>query len=55
MSPAEFIRQVKSETSKVTWLSRREVSVSTLIILFVVVIASLFFIVVEILSMAFCT
>ncbi len=46
-SPAEFIRQVKQEGTKVTWPSRRETLMSAIMILIVVVIFSGFFFAVD--------
>lgn len=52
-SPGEFIRQVRQETAKVTWPSRRELGVSTVMVFIMVFIAALFFLGVDqILSMA---
>jgi preprotein translocase subunit SecE len=42
-SPAEFIRQVKLEASKVTWPSRKETGMAGLMILVMVTIFGLFF------------
>lgn len=42
-SPGQFIRQVRQEVGKVTWPSRRETLVSTGMVLFMVVVAALFF------------
>jgi preprotein translocase subunit SecE len=42
-SPGEFIRQVRQETSKVTWPSRRELGLSTVMVFIMVFIAALFF------------
>ncbi len=42
-SPGEFIRQVRQETSKVTWPSRGELGVSTLMVFVMVFIAAIFF------------
>ena len=39
----EFIRQVRQETSKVTWPSRRETIVSTGMVFVMVILAALFF------------
>ncbi len=38
-----FIRDVRDETKKVTWPSRRELIVSTIMVLIMVVAASIFF------------
>ncbi|MBC7152881.1 MAG: preprotein translocase subunit SecE [Rhizobium sp.] len=42
-NPFAFLQQVRSETSKVTWPSRRETMISTAMVLFMVVFAALFF------------
>ncbi len=42
-SPGEFVRQVRQETSKVTWPSRREATISTIMVVIMVILASLFF------------
>ncbi|NKN36721.1 preprotein translocase subunit SecE [Agrobacterium sp. a22-2] len=42
-NPFTFLQQVRSETSKVTWPSRRETMISTAMVLFMVVFAALFF------------
>lgn len=42
-NPFTFIQQVRSETQKVTWPSRRETMISTLMVLAFAVIASVFF------------
>ncbi|MCI5061013.1 MAG: preprotein translocase subunit SecE [Alphaproteobacteria bacterium] len=41
-SPMQFIQQVKSETKKVTWPSRKETTVSVIAVLIMVTLASLF-------------
>ena len=46
-SPIEFARQVRQETSKVTWPSRRETLITTLMVFIMVVLASLFFLFVD--------
>ena len=43
----EFIRQVRQETSKVTWPSRRETIVSTGMVFVMVILAALFFFAVD--------
>ena len=43
ISPVEFIQEVREETNKITWPSRREVMVSTIMVLIMVAAASLFF------------
>ncbi len=42
-SPFQFIQQVRAEASKVTWTSRNETMVSTIMVLIMVVIMALFF------------
>ena len=42
-NPLAFLQQVRSETSKITWPSRRETMISTVMVLVMVVFASLFF------------
>jgi preprotein translocase subunit SecE len=42
-NPIQFLQQVRQETSKVTWPSRNEVLISTVMVLVLVTAASLFF------------
>ena len=42
-NPFTFLQQVRAETSKVTWPSRRETMVSTVMVLVMVVLAATFF------------
>lgn len=42
-NPMEFIEQVRSETSKVTWPTRKETMVTTVMVMIMVVLAALFF------------
>jgi preprotein translocase subunit SecE len=42
-NPITFLQQVRSETSKVTWPSRRETMISTIMVLVMVFFAALFF------------
>jgi preprotein translocase subunit SecE len=42
-SPLEFLQQVRAETAKVTWPSRRETLVTTLMVMAMAVFASVFF------------
>ena len=39
----QFLQQVRQETSKVTWPSRNEVLISTIMVIVLVAFASLFF------------
>lgn len=47
-SPFKFLQEVRSETSKVTWPTRRETVVTTIMVFVVVAFASLFFFVADI-------
>ena len=46
-SPGAFVREVRQETSKVTWPSRREAVVTTAMVFVMVFLASLFFLAVD--------
>jgi preprotein translocase subunit SecE len=41
-SPAKFIQEVRQETRKVTWPSRRETVTTTLMVFLMVVVVSVF-------------
>lgn len=41
-NPIEFVRQVRQELARVTWPSRKETTVSTIMVFVMVVIASVF-------------
>ncbi len=43
VNPGEFIRQVRQETSKVTWPTRRETMLSTAVVFVMVFLAAMFF------------
>ena len=43
MEPAKFIREVRQEASKIVWPSRKETTVSTVMVLILVVISAAFF------------
>ncbi|MEQ8586734.1 MAG: preprotein translocase subunit SecE [Thalassobaculaceae bacterium] len=47
VSPAQFVRQVRQEMSRVTWASRKETAVATLMVFIMVALASVFFFVVD--------
>ena len=38
-----FMREVRAEATKVTWPTRRELGISTLMVVIMVVVASMFF------------
>ncbi|SMF84271.1 protein translocase subunit secE/sec61 gamma [Tistlia consotensis] len=42
-TPAKFIREVRQEISKVTWPTRKETSVTTVMVFAMVIFAALFF------------
>ncbi|MEC8087829.1 MAG: preprotein translocase subunit SecE [Pseudomonadota bacterium] len=46
-NPGEFVQQVRREVAKVTWPSRRETMVTTLMVFIFVAIASMFFMVID--------
>ena len=43
INPGEFVQQVRQETSKVTWPTRKETTVTTIMVFIMVFIAALFF------------
>jgi preprotein translocase subunit SecE len=47
ISPAEFAQQVRQEVSRVTWPSRKETMVTTLMVFVMVFVAAAFFFVVD--------
>ncbi len=46
-NPAKFIREVRQEGAKVTWPSRKETTVSTVMVMVLVVITAVFFLIVD--------
>jgi preprotein translocase subunit SecE len=44
-NPFDFLQQVRAEGSKVTWPSRKETIITTVMVFVMVVLASLFFLV----------
>ena len=42
-NPFEFLQQVRTEVSKVTWPSRRETIITTIMVVIMSIIAALFF------------
>ncbi len=47
INPFEFIQEVRTEVSKVTWPTWKEVWVTSLMVLMMVVLAALFFLAVD--------
>ena len=43
LNPAKFVREVQSEATKVTWPTRNETVVTTIMVLIMVTLAALFF------------
>ncbi len=46
-NPIQYMREVKRETSKVTWPTRKETLVTTLMVFVMAVIMSIFFLLVD--------
>ena len=46
-SPGEFVRQVRQEISRVTWPTRKETLVTTVMVFIMVFIMSIFFLLVD--------
>jgi preprotein translocase subunit SecE len=47
INPGLFLRQVRQEVTKVTWPSRKETTISTGMVFLMVVLASVFFLLVD--------
>ena len=46
-NPLEFFRQVRQEVAKVTWPTRKETTLTTVMVFAMVVLASIFFLAVD--------
>ena len=46
-APAKFVREVRAEAAKVTWPSRRETSITTLMVVIMAVLTAIFFLLVD--------
>ena len=46
-SPFQFIQQVRQEVTKVTWPTRKETTITTIMVFIMVVMASIFFLIVD--------
>jgi preprotein translocase subunit SecE len=46
-TPLQFLRQVRQETSKVTWPTRKELTVTTVMVFIMVALSAIFFFVVD--------
>jgi preprotein translocase subunit SecE len=42
-NPFQFLQEVRSETNKVTWPTRKEVMITTAMVFVLVIVASIFF------------
>lgn len=42
-NPFEFMQQVRSETAKVTWPTRKETAITTIMVFVMAVLAAIFF------------
>jgi len=47
VNPGQFVRQVRQELAKVTWPSRKETTISTVMVFLMVFLAAIFFFVVD--------
>ena len=47
LDPAQFVREVRQEVSRVTWPSRKETLVTTALVLAMSALAAVFFLVVD--------
>ena len=48
VSPIQFFRQVRQEVKKITWPTRKEVTQVTMVVLFIVFLAAVFFFAVDV-------
>ena len=46
-SPFKFMQEVRTETAKVTWPSRRETTITTIMVFIMVAVSSIFFFVAD--------
>ncbi len=47
VSPAQFVRQVRQEISKITWATRKDTVTATITVFVMVIIAAIFFLLVD--------
>jgi preprotein translocase subunit SecE len=47
LNPIAFMQEVRQEVAKVTWPTRKEVSITTVMVLIMVALASIFFLLVD--------
>lgn len=48
INPAQFVREVIGEVKKVTWPTKKETTVTTIMVFIMVVLAAIFFMLVDI-------
>ncbi len=46
-SPLQFVQQVRQEISKVTWPTRKETTITTIMVFIMVTLAAIFFLIVD--------
>ena len=46
-SPFKFLQEVRAETEKVTWPTRRETAITTVMVFIMVAVASVFFLIAD--------
>jgi preprotein translocase subunit SecE len=46
-SPFQFIQQVRQEVSKVTWPTRKETTITTIMVFIMVALSAVFFLIVD--------
>ena len=46
-SPAQFVRQVRQEINRIVWPSKRETGLSTVMVLVMVMLMSIFFLIID--------
>lgn len=46
-NPAQFIQQVRAETAKVTWPTRKETITTTIMVLIMATLTAIFFLIVD--------
>jgi preprotein translocase subunit SecE len=47
ISPAQFLQEVRQEATKVTWPTRKETGISTAMVFVFVILAAVFFLIVD--------
>ena len=47
VNPGEFLRQVRAESAKIVWPTRKETGISVMMVLGLVIIAATFFVVID--------